>query len=106
MAGPSKDAPESAAGATITNGPDLLDIEAVRHFFGGTRPLHAATVYRGIAAGVYPRPLRISANCNRWLRNECEEALRRIIEGPRELRQSPRVRSRVGYASRESERGS
>jgi hypothetical protein len=31
---------------------DLLDIEAVCRFFGGTKPLHPATIYRGIGSDI------------------------------------------------------
>jgi hypothetical protein len=38
----------------------LYDLEFVCAFFGGNRPLHPATIYRGIEAGHYPRPVRPS----------------------------------------------
>jgi hypothetical protein len=70
---------------------DLLDIEAVCRFFGGTKPLHPATIYRGIGIR-YPRPVRVSPNVNRWLRSECEAALKAILDAPREPLPSPRHR--------------
>jgi hypothetical protein len=45
----------------------FYDLEVVRRFFGGTKPLNSATIYRGIAEGRYPRPVRVSPNANRWL---------------------------------------
>jgi predicted DNA-binding transcriptional regulator AlpA len=58
--------------------PELLDINEVCKFFGGTKPLHRATIYRG--AGVrYPRPHKIGPNTNRWLRSECEAKLRELV---------------------------
>jgi hypothetical protein len=33
---------------------DLLDRRAVCQFFGGTKPLNPATLYRGIRKGRYP----------------------------------------------------
>jgi predicted DNA-binding transcriptional regulator AlpA len=70
---------------------DLLDIEAVCRFFGGTKPLHPATIYRGLGTR-YPRPVRVSPNVNRWLRSECEAALKAILHAPREPLPSPRHR--------------
>lgn len=68
---------------------ELLDIEAVCKFFGGTKPLHPATIYRGLGTR-YPRPIRVSPNINRWLRSECEAALRAILEIPRQPLRSPK----------------
>jgi predicted DNA-binding transcriptional regulator AlpA len=59
----------------------LLDKQEVLSFFGGTRPLNASTLYRGINAGRYPRPLKVGPGSSRWLRSECEAALRSMIEG-------------------------
>jgi predicted DNA-binding transcriptional regulator AlpA len=57
---------------------ELLDINQVCAFFGGTKPLNPATIYRG-AGKRYPKPIKIGPNINRWLRSECVEALHRII---------------------------
>jgi hypothetical protein len=35
---------------------EWLDISAACAFIGGTRPIHPATLYRGIKAGRYPPP--------------------------------------------------
>jgi predicted DNA-binding transcriptional regulator AlpA len=75
---------------------ELLDLEAVCRFFGGTKPLHPATIYRGLGVR-YPRPIRVSPNVNRWVRSECEEARRAIIDAPREPLPSPK--HRVGQAA-------
>lgn len=53
----------------------LLDRSAVCSFFGGTRPINAATLYRGIRKGHYPAPLKIGPGSSRWLREECVAAL-------------------------------
>lgn len=71
---------------------DLLDIEAVCRFFGGTKPLHPATIYRGLGTR-YPRPIRVSPNTNRWSRAECEAALRAIMDEPRVPLPSPKHRA-------------
>lgn len=63
---------------------DLLDIEAVCRFFGGTKPLHPATIYRGVGKR-YPLPIKIGPNANRWRRSECEDALAALANAPRKL---------------------
>jgi len=68
----------------------LYDLAAVRRFYGGTKPLHAATIYRGIAAGRYPRPLRVSPNTNRWLGRELKESRQALIDELREPVPSPK----------------
>jgi predicted DNA-binding transcriptional regulator AlpA len=60
--------------------PDLLDRGAVCRFFGGTKPIDAATLYRGIRKGRYPRPVKVGGS-SRWLRSECEIALKVMVEG-------------------------
>jgi predicted DNA-binding transcriptional regulator AlpA len=57
---------------------ELLDRAAVCHFFGG---LNASTLYRGIRQGRYPRPVKVGPGSSRWLRTECEAALRLMVEG-------------------------
>jgi hypothetical protein len=43
---------------------DLLDRAAACRFFGGTRPINPATLYRGIRQGRYP------ATCEGWSRHK------------------------------------
>ena len=60
---------------------DFLDLKATCAFFGGmTSPIHPATLYRGIAAGRYPRPVHVAPNSSRWLHSECVAAKIRLIE--------------------------
>jgi predicted DNA-binding transcriptional regulator AlpA len=63
--------------------PELLDRTAACEFFGGNRPLNAATLYRGIRRGRYPQPVKVGPGSSRWLRSECEAALQRMVEGRR-----------------------
>ena len=58
---------------------DLLDRSATCRLFGGSRPINAATLYRGIRAGRYPAPIKIGPGASRWLRAECEAALQAMI---------------------------
>jgi predicted DNA-binding transcriptional regulator AlpA len=61
--------------------PDLLDRAAACRFFGGTRPIHAASLYCGIRKGRYPQPIKVGPGSSRWLRIECEAALQRMVDG-------------------------
>jgi predicted DNA-binding transcriptional regulator AlpA len=60
---------------------ELLDRDAACRFFGGTRPINAATRYRGIRKGHYPKPVKVGPGSSRWLRAECEAALQSMVEG-------------------------
>jgi predicted DNA-binding transcriptional regulator AlpA len=57
---------------------ELLDLKAVCSFFGGSRPINAATLYRGIKGGRYPQPIKVAPNISRWLASECAEALAKM----------------------------
>jgi predicted DNA-binding transcriptional regulator AlpA len=59
----------------------LLDRAETCRFFGGTRPIHPATLYRGIAQGRYPKAIKIGPASSRWLWEECEAVLRHMVEG-------------------------
>jgi predicted DNA-binding transcriptional regulator AlpA len=58
----------------------LLDRKEVCFFFGGSKPIDASTLYRGIREGRYPRPVKVGPGSSRWLRSECETALRQMVE--------------------------
>jgi predicted DNA-binding transcriptional regulator AlpA len=55
---------------------ELLTLGEVRQLLGG---LHGSTIYRLIARGSLPRPLKIGAS-SRWLRSECVAALAQMSE--------------------------
>ena len=57
-----------------------MDLEAVRVFFGGTKPLHSATVYRHVRRGIIPPPYHVGA-LSRWDPARCAEARQRMVEG-------------------------
>jgi predicted DNA-binding transcriptional regulator AlpA len=76
--------PDTSANAirgppTTTATIEFWDRPAVLKFFGGSRPLHVSTLYRGMKSGRYPKPVHVSGNSVRWLRSECEAAARRMI---------------------------
>ena len=58
----------------------LLDRAEVCRWFGGTKPLNASTLYRGIRKGRFPQPVRVGGS-SRWLRSECEAALQAMVQG-------------------------
>jgi predicted DNA-binding transcriptional regulator AlpA len=60
---------------------EMLDRKAVCAWFGGTKPIDASTLYRGIRQGRYPRPVKVGPGSSRWLRSECVAALQRMVEG-------------------------
>ena len=57
-----------------------LDLRSVCRLIGGTKPLHPATLYRGIAAKRYPKPIKVGPGSSRWLRSEVEACLRQMKE--------------------------
>ena len=59
----------------------LLDRADVCRFFGGSKPIDPATLYRGIRLGRYPRPVKVGPGASRWLRSECEAVLRTMVDG-------------------------
>jgi predicted DNA-binding transcriptional regulator AlpA len=60
---------------------ELLDRAAACRLFGGSRPIHAATLYRGVRTGRYPAPIKIGPNSSRWLLDECLAALAAMVCG-------------------------
>jgi len=56
---------------------ELLPKSAVCRLFGNINP---STLYRGIRAGRYPKPIRVGPNSSRWLLAECQAALRAMVE--------------------------
>ncbi len=65
---------------------ELLTMREVCRWFGGSRPIDPATLYRGVRAGRYPAPVKIGPGSSRWLLAECEAALAAMIEGRRAAR--------------------
>jgi predicted DNA-binding transcriptional regulator AlpA len=65
---------------------EMLTQQAACTFFGGDRPIHYSTLYRGIAAGRYPKPIRIGPNISRWLKSECRVARQALIAARDEIK--------------------
>ena len=58
----------------------LLDRREVCRLFGGSKPINPSTLYRNIRKGLYPRPVKVGPGTSRWLREEIEAVLRRMME--------------------------
>lgn len=59
--------------------PDLLDLYAACAFIGGSRPINPATLWRGVKAGRFAKPIKISAQAVRWRRRELQADIDRMI---------------------------
>lgn len=71
---------------------ELWSKETVLKFFGGDKPLHLSTLYRGMELNRYPRPIMVAGNAARWVRSECEAAQRAMFA----KRDEPKRKSRRG----------
>ena len=58
---------------------EFLDSAAACRLIGGSRPINAATLYRGVKAGIYPRPVKVAPNVSRWRKSELEAAIERRV---------------------------
>ena len=81
----------AAAKPAVPDNPRLWDRETTCAFFGG---IDISTLYRGMYAGRYPRPVLVSEHVARWLAEECEAALERLIAARDEPRKRPEHRGR------------
>ena len=81
---------------------ELWERNTVLAHFGGDKPLHVSTLYRGIRSGIYPKPITTSGNTVRWLADECRATLQRMISArdepprPRKPRGRPRLQREGG----------
>ena len=57
---------------------ELLDEQAACRFLGGSRPIHPTTLWRGIKAGRYSKPFKVSAQLVRWFRSELAADVERM----------------------------
>jgi predicted DNA-binding transcriptional regulator AlpA len=73
---------------------ELWDRETVLAFFGGSKPIHVSTLYRGVNSGIYPPPMNVSANVVRWIGHECRAARQRMMGERGKTPKPPRGRPR------------
>ena len=57
----------------------LLDRRKVCLLLGGSKPINPSTLYRGIRQGRYPKPVKLSPGCSRWLLTEIEAVIRSMV---------------------------
>jgi predicted DNA-binding transcriptional regulator AlpA len=57
---------------------ELLDCSAACKFLGGSRPINAATLWRGVRAGRFAQPIKIGVKSVRWRRSELQADLDRM----------------------------
>jgi len=63
----------------MTNNDYLLDAAGACRLIGGPQtPIHRATLHRGVQSGIYPKPIKVSANTNRWRYSELMVAIERL----------------------------
>jgi predicted DNA-binding transcriptional regulator AlpA len=57
---------------------DLLDVMAACQVLGGSTPIHPATLWRGVKAGRYAKPIKIGPKSARWVRSELLADIERL----------------------------
>jgi predicted DNA-binding transcriptional regulator AlpA len=57
---------------------ELLDKAAACRFLGGSKPIHPATLWRGVRSGRYSQPVSIGPQIIRWLRSELAADVERM----------------------------
>jgi hypothetical protein len=67
------------AAAVTVDDLDLVDVDGACRELGGNRPLHRATLYKGIKEGKYPAPIHPGPGMSRWLVNELRACKRSWI---------------------------
>jgi len=74
---------------------DVFDMKAMCIFWGGSKPVNPATIYRGIKRGDIPPPMKIG-QVARWLRSENEKARARLLSDRDRARNPGLVREAEG----------
>jgi predicted DNA-binding transcriptional regulator AlpA len=57
---------------------ELLDKAAACRFLGGSKPIHPATLWRGVKSGRYSSPVSIGPQIVRWKRSELAADIERM----------------------------
>src|SRR5215211_3115438 len=68
---PKRRNPPDRSSATSEPDDELWDRQRVLEYFGGSKPIHTSTLYRGVNSGIYPPPMNVSPNAVRWIGQEC-----------------------------------
>ena len=67
---------------------DLVTRAEARHILGGVSD---ATLYRGVASGRYPAPIKIGPNTSRWNRAKLEACIEQLEADGHRFERSPHV---------------
>lgn len=79
---------------------ELWDRATVVKFFGGSKSIHTSTLYRGVASGLYPKPIHIAPNAVRWIASECRAAQQRMVTARDKPKPKPQGAARRGRPRR------
>lgn len=55
---------------------ELVDAKEACRILGGSRPINPATLYRGIADGRFPPPVKMGGGTSRWVKAELWATIR------------------------------
>lgn len=58
---------------------DLLDEQAACRFYGGTKPISPATLWRGVRDGRYARPIHVGPQIVRWVLSDLRRDRARMV---------------------------
>ncbi len=61
------------------DGVELLDAKEACRILGGSRPINNATLYRGIADGRFPAPVKLGGGLSRWVKTELLAAIHKFM---------------------------
>ena len=81
---------------------EFWDKQTVLSFFGGSKPLHPSTLYRGVIDGIFPKPVSITGNTSRWVASECIAAAKAMM-AKRDEPKPPSKRGRPKKAAKPHE---
>jgi predicted DNA-binding transcriptional regulator AlpA len=57
---------------------ELLDMYEACRFIGGSKPINPATLWRGVKAGRFSKPIKIGVQAVRWRRTELAADIERM----------------------------
>jgi predicted DNA-binding transcriptional regulator AlpA len=57
---------------------ELLDVLGACAFIGGSRPINPATLWRGVKAGRYSKPIKVTPQSVRWRRSDLQADIERM----------------------------
>jgi predicted DNA-binding transcriptional regulator AlpA len=71
-------APSPAISLDVLNETDLVDEQTACRIIGGkTAPIHRSSLWRGVNAGRYPKPIKVGPGMNRWRVSELLDVIAR-----------------------------